>query len=238
MLHLEAESRLATKDCSLHCVHARLPVSLTFCVLNSESSTDRKVLRLRQHCASPLRFKEEVTATLPIGSIRSTFGRKFFCCLASTIHHISPDIPTSVAEITTGIICSCLPTLPALFRHFLPNVRSLVSCQSQPGSQYCSRRQYPISRHPKARTNSQPCELTNAASFRSSHYEYIDLDKPSRLGVTTMVHGDPGQRETQGHYHSQPRGTLEEERPRVDEESGSHLPDDVILKTVQIEQVE
>lgn len=31
------------------------------------------------------------------------------------------------AEITTGIICSCLPTLPALYRHYVPKIASRLA---------------------------------------------------------------------------------------------------------------
>ena len=31
-------------------------------------------------------------------------------------------IGSSEAEITTGIICSCLPTLPALYQHYVPKM--------------------------------------------------------------------------------------------------------------------
>ena len=44
--------------------------------------------------------------------------------LSTTSAHIYPP-PCSQAEITTGVICSCLPTLPALYRHYAPKDSSM-----------------------------------------------------------------------------------------------------------------
>lgn len=60
----------------------------------------------------------------PLLYLASSCGRRF---IFSDSHSSLLIVYNRVAEVTTGIICSSLPILPAFFRHIYPKARQRIS---------------------------------------------------------------------------------------------------------------
>ena len=103
----------------------------------------------------------------------------------------------SEAEITTGIICSCLPTVPALFRHYVPKISSRLASSSH----------RPDGRRATIKVN-RPSLFSSKGSQSTSHYhdpedprllqgQYLELDEVTSHkgldgfseGPTTIIEG-------------------------------------------------
>ncbi|MCJ1251879.1 hypothetical protein MMC30_009117 [Trapelia coarctata] len=133
----------------------------------------------------------------------------------------------TMAEITTGIICSCLPTLPALFRHCVPKVESLVSGRNDRDFRASHKHRILISNRRKP--SSGPFDSTDNAFLKAG---YIGLDEPLNLGVTTDIRGESGFERAQ---RSLELIEADKDRPH-DPEVGNHPAGNGIIKTIHMEQ--
>ena len=135
----------------------------------------------------------------------------------------------SEAEITIGIVCSCLPALPSLFRHYVPKVTSRLrssragkirssSTLAKKGSIFSSRGTQ-TGRH---RHDSVDPRLLDGKYLELS--ERASQNGVSDTGLTTKVEGGT-------HIATPPHNFADMERMG----GGPHRGENTILKTVCIE---
>ncbi|KAL9066665.1 MAG: hypothetical protein Q9161_007424 [Pseudevernia consocians] len=97
----------------------------------------------------------------------SHFLFEVFDSIGKTDPHQTPASLHGEAEITTGIICSCVPTLPAFYRHYIPRFTSLFSLVNP-------------------RCNTKSTGVSSAFSFRDK----IPGSRHQELGVNGLTRAD------------------------------------------------
>ncbi|MCJ1235715.1 hypothetical protein MMC14_003686 [Varicellaria rhodocarpa] len=109
----------------------------------------------------------------------------------ATYHLFQVQLWTEI-EITTGIVCGCLPILPALFRHLIPKVQSKASSSASSHFPKLGKRSFHSSRHSKGAS-----KYLGPDDPRLLHAEYLELGEGNyqkthdgpRGGTVTTIQG-------------------------------------------------
>ena len=111
-------------------------------------------------------------------------------------------LPLRMAEVTSGILCGCLPVLPQLFHHYIPKIRKTLTASLRSKSQTRSN----DSHRPKA----PQVNTWNQALVKGN---YIELDEHSRLVGGGRNQGARSETKVTAH-----RFLHEQERPATENE--------------------
>jgi len=127
---------------------------------------------------------------------------------------------SSVAEITSGIVCGCLITMPNFFRHFAPKIASKLHCSNKSSS---LKKIASLVASRSRKSNPQWHDLYDP---NSRHSEYLELGEGSAWHSTAKVSEAGAQRPIPSNA-----SWRESKTPKsgIDVESG-------IVKTGQVEQ--
>lgn len=132
----------------------------------------------------------------------------------------------SEAEITIGIICSCVPALPPLYRHYVPKIKSRLSYAPRSG-------------HRSDPTKSKSTK-TSSISFRGtkSSSQNHDPENPRLLQGEYLELGDVTYHDGIGHRPSGPTTRIEgglRNASRDSMDADAAFTGEGIQKTVRLE---
>lgn len=125
----------------------------------------------------------------------SLFAVSLWTCVTPSLHVITyAHTSDSEAEITTAIICSSLPALAALYRHYVPEIRSKLSFSRHTGGLSTSNTASSFAFHGPKLVNSQCFDAEDPQLLHGQYLELGTVTERERIGgypngLTTRVRG-------------------------------------------------